>query len=223
MYSRSDAHNVAYTGEGLPLHQDLCYYESPPGYQLLQCARSNRNVWGGESTLGDLFKAAEVIRDRDREAFEALTKVPQTWCKQRGVGGDRGADMVYEDVVIRTHGITGEVITVRWAPMFEGVNVRYEGVDYEEFERAKKAFKDVLDEGTWKGRLGEGDCLVFNNRVMAHGRMPFEVLEGEEEEWEDGITRWMQGCYGGIDEGGMERRLDGNGGRGILGNGTRGL
>jgi len=50
---------------------------------------------------------------------------------------------------------------------------------------------------------------------MAHGRGGFQGGEG---------GRWLQGCYGGIDEGWMNRRLDGGADRGwIVGNGTRGL
>ena len=45
--------NVAYSSLGLPLHQDLVYYESPPGLQMLHCLKFAGEVDGGESTLLD--------------------------------------------------------------------------------------------------------------------------------------------------------------------------
>lgn len=38
--------NIANTGEGLPLHMDLLYYESPPGLSLLHCLRFGRTAVG---------------------------------------------------------------------------------------------------------------------------------------------------------------------------------
>ena len=36
---KENPENIAFTGNRLPLHQDLVYYESPPGIQLLHCLR----------------------------------------------------------------------------------------------------------------------------------------------------------------------------------------
>ena len=41
--------NIAYTGEPLASHMDLCYYESPPGLQLLHCLAFDGGVEGGET------------------------------------------------------------------------------------------------------------------------------------------------------------------------------
>ena len=45
--------NVAYSLEGIPPHMDLCYYESPPGLQLLHCLNFDSRVRGGDSFLID--------------------------------------------------------------------------------------------------------------------------------------------------------------------------
>ena len=37
--SKESPENIAFTGSPLPLHQDLVYYESPPGIHLLHCLR----------------------------------------------------------------------------------------------------------------------------------------------------------------------------------------
>ena len=40
-----------YTSDRLRMHQDLAYYESPPGLQLLHCVENGSGVLGGESIL----------------------------------------------------------------------------------------------------------------------------------------------------------------------------
>ena len=71
--SKGDAAiNLAYTSEAIGPHMDLCYYESPPGLQLLHCLRFDDDVVGGESLLIDAFAAAERLRARSPAAFEVL-------------------------------------------------------------------------------------------------------------------------------------------------------
>jgi gamma-butyrobetaine dioxygenase len=64
--------------------QDIAYYESPPGLQLLHCVAFDEHVLGGESTVADGFAACEQLRRDVPEAFEALTRIPATFHK---VGG----------------------------------------------------------------------------------------------------------------------------------------
>ncbi len=73
--------NVAYSPIPLELHLDLAYYESPPGLQLLHCVRFDAGVIGGFSTLADGFRAAEILRESDPAAFEALCQIPTTFHK----------------------------------------------------------------------------------------------------------------------------------------------
>jgi alpha-ketoglutarate-dependent taurine dioxygenase len=54
--------NCAYTNHALDLHQDLAYYESPPGIQLLHCVRFDEGIKGGDSTFVDSFLVAERLR-----------------------------------------------------------------------------------------------------------------------------------------------------------------
>ena len=68
--------NVAYSPLGLELHQDIAYYESPPGLQFLHCVRFDANVTGGESTLCDLFAAADCLRNESPDSFDALRTIP---------------------------------------------------------------------------------------------------------------------------------------------------
>mmetsp|Transcript_774 Transcript_774/g.1740 ORF Transcript_774/g.1740 Transcript_774/m.1740 type:complete len:414 (-) Transcript_774:659-1900(-) len=66
------SNNVAYTSDGLCPHQDLAYYESPPGVQILHCAAVGSKVRGGESILIDAMAAAHRLREVRRGSFECL-------------------------------------------------------------------------------------------------------------------------------------------------------
>ena len=65
--------NIAYTGEPLASHMDLCYYESPPGLQLLHCLAFDGGVEGGETTLIDAFAVAEQLRREEPEVTLTLS------------------------------------------------------------------------------------------------------------------------------------------------------
>lgn len=132
-----NAKNIAYTNVSLGPHQDLAYYESKPGLQLLQCI-SNEGIDGGESVLVDAMAAAEEFRRIAPEHFDVLTKCPATFVKQR-----EGADMIYR----RPHIVLddgGTVVSVNWSPPFEGpLSVSPESV--EAYYRAYAAFERMVD------------------------------------------------------------------------------
>lgn len=46
MVSTDNPINIAYSNMALELHQDLPYYESPPGVQLLHCLKFSPSVTG---------------------------------------------------------------------------------------------------------------------------------------------------------------------------------
>ena len=60
---------------------DLCYYESPPGLQLLHCLRFDESIAGGESTLIDAFAVARALRRSQPRAFADLARIPATSLK----------------------------------------------------------------------------------------------------------------------------------------------
>jgi gamma-butyrobetaine dioxygenase len=79
--SSDNAINIAYTGEYLGPHMDLCYYESPPGIQLLHCMEFPPEITGGESFLIDAFAVANALRVSDPQAFADLSRIPATFVK----------------------------------------------------------------------------------------------------------------------------------------------
>lgn len=211
------SNNVAYTSHELCPHQDLAYYESPPGMQLLHCVANGSGVVGGESLLIDAMAAAYRLREIKPESFEILTRCPATFVKQR-----EGACMTYrtphivlaaeEEGKSSGYNIDREIVAVWWSPPFEGpVYLPPEQVDgyyeaYADFERIFNQMIDIVEHDdlshyaydyTWDRRLKPGEILVFNNRRMLHGRRGFSVAEGATSE--EG-RRHLVGCYTNIDD-----------------------
>jgi hypothetical protein len=115
----AQAINVAYTSEGIGPHMDLCYYESPPGLQLLHCLRFDADVSGGESFLIDSFAVAEAIRAAAPEAFEALSSLPATFVKDHSKR-DQPVLLSYQRPHFAIEPHTRRLTGVFWSPPFEG-------------------------------------------------------------------------------------------------------
>ena len=207
--SKPDAHNIAYTTVGLEPHQDLAYYESPPGLQLLHCVKNT--VTDGESKLIDALAAATAFRTLCPDLFDVLCDNEATFMKQR-----QGADMMYRRTHIRVDS-NGDVVSVHWSPPFEGpLSIAPDRVN--EYYIARAAFNRMLDKMlpadrqlipmmdasteaalqvyaqhyTWEQKLEPGEILVFNNERMLHARNAFEMGSGGE--------RHLSGCYTNIDD-----------------------
>lgn len=218
-----DANNIAYTSVALSPHQDLSYYESPPGLQLLHCIENCPGVHGGESLLIDALAAAEEFRLLAPDLFDVLVKCDATFLKQR-----KGADMVYRRPHIQLAASGSNVVSVRWSPPFEGpLAIASHLVDdyfvaYTAFERMidtalprlttnatsarnrllpmismslESELCDYAQAYTWEQRLEPGEIMVFNNQRMLHGRRAFSVSSSADRE-----QRHLMGCYTNIDD-----------------------
>lgn len=207
-----NAHNIAYTTQPLAAHQDLAYYTSKPGLQILHCVNTAGTV-GGESLLIDAMAAAEEFRTLAPDLYQVLLKCEATFVKQRG-----DADMVFRRPHIEEDS-SGVVTAVHWSPPFEGpLSIDGSKVDdyfvaYTAFERMVNDFlpsdryllplsneleRQLVEysrEFTVERKLEEGDMMVFNNHRMLHGRRSFEVQM-------DLPTngRHLVGCYTDLDE-----------------------
>ncbi|KAG5175212.1 hypothetical protein JKP88DRAFT_265882 [Tribonema minus] len=218
--SQDNARNIAFTSEHLRPHQDLVYYESPPGLQLLHCLHYDASVEGGASLFLDAFEAARLFRKAHAEAFSVLTTTPATFQKIRklvvqeegeGGEGDKGevekggystanaaalsaSYMTYQRPHIEVD-TDGEITGVFWAPMFEGT-LHVPSKDIQPYYEAYALFQaflevgDFAEEHTVRARMQPGQCMVFNNRRMLHGREGFSGSG----------KRHMQGCYTNVDE-----------------------
>jgi gamma-butyrobetaine dioxygenase len=205
--------NVAYTSGGLALHQDLAYYESPPGLQLLLCREFSASAQGGESTFACALSAAEALRAEAPAAFDTLRTVPTTFQKVHYARA-APAHIVTARPIITTSGQdgSGPVTAVFWAPPFEGP-LRVPLRQVAPYYAAYRAFAALLGEveggarpGLLQFRLAPGEAVVFNQRRVLHGRRAFHG---------QAMRRVLQGCYIHADEWVSRlRSLEGGAGQG---------
>ncbi|GFR68307.1 gamma-butyrobetaine dioxygenase-like isoform X1 [Elysia marginata] len=183
-----DEINVAYSSLPIGLHQDLVYFESPPGLQLLHCMEFDECVEGGHSIFLDVFDMADKFRVMYPDLFQTLTQVPATFQK---VHYDRNlpVHLVNQKPHIKLNHL-GEVCAVYWAPPFEGP-LAVDANDVEKYYLAYETFAKLLEKGKLlRYHLRPGDLVVFNNLRMLHGRDGFKT---------NGGARRLRGCYLNID------------------------
>ena len=209
-----DAHNIAYTSAPLPPHQDLSYYESQPGFQLLHCIENGTGIQGGESTLIDGMAAANEFQSLAPELFGILCTYEATFLKQREM-----ADIEYRRPHIEVDAASrSTVVGFRWSPPFEGPlcippeHVKDFSIAYAGLERMldnslphdpyiseidpslERQLRDYAIEHTWEQRLEPGQILIFNNQRLLHGRRGFRVTDT------GSGTRHLAGCYTNMEE-----------------------
>lgn len=182
--SKPDPSNNAYTALALPLHTDLPNWEFPPGYQFLYCIANEAP--GGDTVLLDGFRAAQVLAQRDPEAFAILTHTPISF---RFL--DDEVDISHRAPVIGLDA-DGGLREIRYNASLIGPldapAPRVEGLF-----RALRAFVGVLRDPALQVRLrlAPGELLVFHNRRVLHGRTAFDPTAGR---------RHLQGCYVDVDD-----------------------
>ncbi|XP_071962888.1 gamma-butyrobetaine dioxygenase-like [Antedon mediterranea] len=183
--------NVAYTSVELDFHMDLSYYESVPGLQLLHCIRFDDAVVGGESVLLDIFQVVEQLRQQFPDDFDTLCRVPATFQKVH-FERENPAAFQYQRSHINVHPVTKHVTAVTWSPQFEGA-LHVDEDEVVPYYRAYRRLAELLKKSNFKKelQLHPGQCLVFNNRRVLHGRREFQLNGGK---------RHLRGCYVNIDE-----------------------
>lgn len=184
--SLPNPNNVAYTSLPLPLHADLCYYESPPGVQLLHCIKFEQKT-GGENLFVDAFRVAEDLRNSHPQAFQALASVPTIFHKD-----DEHHMLKYGHPIIELSPHSAVIKAINWSPPFEGVQ-RIPVNLVQEYYAARKIWNRLLNDPkyTYQHRSEPGDVVVFNNRRVLHSRTEFDEKAGH---------RLLEGAYIGSDE-----------------------
>mmetsp|Transcript_11138 Transcript_11138/g.33355 ORF Transcript_11138/g.33355 Transcript_11138/m.33355 type:complete len:371 (+) Transcript_11138:777-1889(+) len=186
--------NIAYSPLGLPLHQDLVYYESPPGLQLLHCIDFADTVRGGESTLLDGAALLADFRVEYPHHFQTLCTIPTLFQKVH-YDREEPVHMTYHRPILSVNA-WGHITQFTWAPPFEGPLPNYGPKITRAYYAAYSALAEAIDSSpsTIEFRLRPGDIVSFNNRRVLHGRRAFESM--------DGLTprRHLQGTYVNIDD-----------------------
>lgn len=179
-----DPVNLAYTNKALELHTDEAAEEFPPGIQFLHC-RANE-VAGGNSLFVDAMAVANELKKTYPEFYKILTeyKVPFRYTTH-------SQDVRAKQHIIEIDENNGEVSGINFsqhlADIFDFPQHEMD-VFYPAFRKFGKMMLDPRFLMTF--RLNAGECIVFDNHRVAHGRTSFEEGEG---------LRHLRGCY--IDRG----------------------
>ncbi|OBA20166.1 Clavaminate synthase-like protein [Metschnikowia bicuspidata var. bicuspidata NRRL YB-4993] len=189
-----NAKNIANTNKFLPLHMDLCYYESPPGLQLLHFIKNS--TLGGENVFADSFLAVSKIRKEDSEAYEALKKVPITFhYKNNNEYYYYLRPLIVEDPHL-VDNKSGQPLVkeVNYSPPFQGpfeVNITSteDPKLFDDFIRGMIMFEDAINDraNQYIVKTPENSCVIFDNRRVLHSRLEFSDCNGGD--------RWLMGCY----------------------------
>lgn len=178
--------NLAYTSLPLPLHADLCYFEAPPGIQLLHCIAFEQKK-GGENIFVDGFHAAKKLYEIEPEYYALLAQVPTIFHKD-----DNQHQLKYGHPIIGIARHSGALSSINWSPPFEGTQfVPHKMVPH--YYDARKLFSQILNDPAlaFTHRSAPGDVVVFNNRRVLHSRTAFDEKQGH---------RLLEGAYIGSDE-----------------------
>lgn len=199
-----EAKNVAYTSVYLPLHMDLCYYESPPGIQLLHVIENSTK--GGESVFADAYAAALAVLRTDPEAYDALTKVPVTF---HYVNDNQHYYYSRPTIVENLNGSLDPDTNRRpishfnYSPPFQGpldaiatvgddAGAGFSDSTVAAFMRGLRAFEAHIEDqrNQFEAKTPVNTCMLFQNRRTLHGRREFTSDSGR---------RWFKGTYLDID------------------------
>jgi trimethyllysine dioxygenase len=155
--------DMAYTNLYLPAHTDGTYSHDAPGLQMLHCLYFDGE--GGDSTMVDGFKIAEVLRDKEPRLFEVLSTVaiPGQYI------GD-GAHLMAARPVFR-HDHTATLVQVSYnnadrAPFLLPAE------EMVELYAALRAFDHLANDTSmqWRHVLRPGEAMLFDNWRALHGR-----------------------------------------------------
>jgi trimethyllysine dioxygenase len=176
-----DSKNIAYTNLFLGVHMDLMYFEAPPGIQALHCIENT--VDGGESLFLDVFKVIERFKEDCPHDYQVLTKFPVLYhYNNAGKHYRFTRPIINERPLAEIPGL----LDVFYSPPFQGPLEHSHRVN--RFYHAIEAFEEILDlpEYTFTFRLKPGECVLFNNRRVLHGRKAFDPETG---------NRHLKGSY----------------------------
>ncbi|KAK4150496.1 hypothetical protein C8A00DRAFT_17986 [Chaetomidium leptoderma] len=182
--SKPRAENVAYTSKFLGLHQDLMYHDPVPGLQLLHCL--SNTCEGGESLFSHGVRAAYELKLTDANHYDSLTKHKAWFGYRKGQHHYFAARHTIMSVA------TGHPRETRWAPPFQGTfQMASTGPRTDvllKWKRAATAFQEIAESeyNMVEIKLKEGECVIFDNRQILHGRRQFTTGEGD---------RWLKGAY----------------------------
>ena len=180
VFSKAQPENLAYTSKALELHTDLPAEELAPGIQFLHC-RTN-DAEGGQSLFVDANAVANALKQNFPEYFRILTEyeVPFRYTTHH-------QDVRARQRIIELDPNNGEVSGINFSQHLADI-FDFPQRDMDLFYPAFRKFGQMLQDPSYlmTFRLNAGECIVFDNHRIAHGRASY--LDGSG-------ARHLRGCY----------------------------
>lgn len=171
--------NLAFTAGPLEMHTDLPGEEMAPGVQFLHCRENT--VDGGRSLFLDGAAVATALRSEDPEAFNLLAShdIPFFY---RHDGWDYRAHQRVIELDARGN-VAGVTLSQH---LQDDIDLPQDLLD--DYYPALCKFIRMMQEDRFlcRFRLNAGECIVFDNHRIVHGREAFSAESG---------ARHLRGCY----------------------------
>ena len=185
-----NAVNLAYTNLGLQAHTDNPYRDPVPTMQILYCLQNSTS--GGDSKVVDGFKASILLKDKNQEYFDLLSK----YCARFEYNGDEKTHLESRRPMIELSP-DGEIIAIRFnnrstAPI---TDVPYR--DMENYYNAYRKFSEIINDHSMavNFKLKPGEGFITDNTRVLHSRTAYTGSG----------NRWLQGCY--VDKDGLMSKI----------------
>lgn len=171
--------NLAFTAGPLEMHTDLPGEEMAPGVQFLHCRENT--VDGGRSLFLDGAAVAAALHREDPEAFNLLAghDIPFFY---RHDGWDYRAHQRVIELDARGN-VAGVTVSQH---LQDDIDLPQDLLD--DYYPALCKFIRMMQEDRFlcRFRLNAGECIVFDNHRVVHGREAFSAESG---------ARHLRGCY----------------------------
>ena len=164
--------NLAYTAKPLELHTDVPSEDLAPGVQYLHCLANT--VEGGESLFVDGAAVAAELKRTHPDDFALLCETSVPFYNEHDKYDMRARQRIIE---LDAQGdISGVTISQHMADIFD-MDQRFLDRFYPAYCRFGRLLQD--DRFLMKFRLNAGECIVFDNHRIVHGRAAFVAESGK--------------------------------------------
>lgn len=171
--------NLAYTAKALELHTDTPAESEAPGVQFLHC-RAN-SVVGGDSLFLDGAAAAMDLKREAPRDFELLSQTLIPYYCEHDSYDMRARQRVIE---LDDKGeVSGVTLSQHMADVFD-LPQHFLDEYYPAFCRFGRLLQS--EKYVMRFRLSAGECIVFDNHRIVHGRAAYTAESG---------NRHLRGCY----------------------------
>lgn len=162
--------DTAYTDLYLASHTDGTYWSDTPGLQLFHLLFHDGT--GGETMLVDSLYCTEQLKQQSPESYELLSRQP---IPAHSAGEESVCIRPAIPQPVIKLGTDGELVQVRWNNDDRSTMSRWEDPDdVLKFYKAIRLWNKILRSNEYIFQLKPGQCLIFDNWRVLHGRQAFK-------------------------------------------------